>query len=414
MAGKLTTSKLQSLKATGKDYKLCDGNGLYIRVDTKGNKTWQFRYKNKWEPLGSYPTISLKAAREEAFRAKQLLSNGKDPKIEREKQKYQDEYIFLNLATKAIESRHPTQPYGWDSEEVYKRNLSILNRLILPKLKTLNIKDIEPYQIAKVLEGNTPSNQNKMKNLFNLIFNYAIGKGLIKYNVARDIKVDKADTKGFEFIDPVEDKYHFSELLRDIDTYKGQYNISMALRLAVLVGFRPRNIVELKWENIKSVKQDGQEINFISIKAEDMKMKRDFRQPLSKQAYDLLMEIKEYNGGHAHVFHSTNSNTRYISKESLSKALRETLGYNGNSKPKQHTHGFRKSARTYISSIRSKYNWCDDAVRMILSHSKANSIDEIYDKNDFLIERAEMLQLWADYVDHIRVNSNVTKIDNVG
>nr|WP_232223359.1 Arm DNA-binding domain-containing protein [Francisella frigiditurris] len=70
---------------------------------------WQFRYKNKWEPLGSYPTISFKAAREEAFRAKQLLSNGKDPKIEREKQKYQDEYIFLNLATKAIESRYPTK-----------------------------------------------------------------------------------------------------------------------------------------------------------------------------------------------------------------------------------------------------------------------------------------------------------------
>ncbi len=31
-------------------------------------------------------------------------------------------------------------------------------------------------------------------------------------------------------------------------------------------------------------------------------MGRDFRQPLSKQAYKILMEMKEYNGGCEYVF----------------------------------------------------------------------------------------------------------------
>lgn len=45
-------------------------------------------------------------------------------------------------------------------------------------------------------------------------------------------------------------------------------------------------------------------IPFVFISADNMKMSRDFRQPLSKQAYKLLMEIKEYNGGFEYVFHS--------------------------------------------------------------------------------------------------------------
>lgn len=76
-------------------------------------------------------------------------------------------------------------------------------------------------------------------------------------------------------------------------------------------------------------------------------------------------------------------------------------------KPKQHTHGFRKSVRTYISSTRSKCNWCSDSIRMILSHSKENAIDNIYDKNDFIIECSQMLQLWANYVDEVKANSNI-------
>jgi len=92
------------------------------------------------------------------------------------------------------------------------------------------------------------------------------------------------------------------------------------------------------------------------------------------------MDIKEYNGGYQNVFHSTASKDKHISIASLSKALKVTLGYDGIDEPKQVTHGFRKSIRTYISNIRSKHNWSDDSIRMILSHSKGNAIDNIYDK----------------------------------
>ncbi|API87539.1 tyrosine-type recombinase/integrase [Francisella uliginis] len=411
MAKNLTASKLQSLKATGKDYRLNDGNGLYIKVSKVGSKSWQFRYKGKWLGIGSYPAISLKQARDEAFKYNQMLSSGKDPKLEKERTEHINEGIFEVVVKNALESKHPSKPSGWKNEGVYKRNVSICDRFLLPSLKTYNINEIVPRQLAKILEKETPANQKKIKTILNLIFGYAVGKGIANFNIVRDIQIDTVKTDGYQFINPIEDKYNFSQLLNDIDNYKGQYNTKMALKLAVLIGFRPSNIVEMKWEDIQEAKINSKKVPFVFISADSMKMSRDFRQPLSKQAIEIIEQMRAYNGGCEYVFYSTSSKSRHISIESLSKALRDTLGYNGKDKPKQDTHGFRKSVRTYISSIRSKYNWCSDSIRMVLSHSKENAIDNIYDKNDFLLERSQMLQLWADYVDDVKANSNVISME---
>ncbi len=414
MSTKVTDSKIKSLKY--KDQKSMSlGDRLNIKIDKKDNKYFFYLYalsgKRNTIGIGSYPATSLKQARDEAFKYNQMLASGKDPKLEKEKTKHQDDGIFANVAAEALESRHPSKSNGW-TETTYKKNISIYKRFIFPSLKSFQIVDIEPRQISQVLSKETPNNQQKIIAIFHCIFGYSVSKkGLCKYNIAREIKADIAKTDGFAFINPVEDQYNFSKLLNDIDSYKGQYNTAMALKLAVLVGFRPNNIATLRWENIKDTKIKGKTIHYIFLSAENMKMSRDFRQPLSKQAYKILMKMKEYNGGCEYVFYSTSSKCRHISKDSLSKALRETLGYNGIDKPKQVTHGFRKSARTYISSIQSDYNWSVDGIRMILSHSKENAIDNIYDKNDFLLERSQMLQLWADYVDEVKANSNVINME---
>lgn len=140
-----------------------------------------------------------------------------------------------------------------------------------------------------------------------MIFNYAVGKGICKYNATFGLQLDKENSKGFDFINPIEDKYNFSQLLNDIENYKGQYTTRMALKFATLVGFRPSNIVELRWGDIQETIIDGKVIPFAFISSENMKMSRDFRQPLSKQAYEILEEVRQYNGNYKYVFHSTNT-----------------------------------------------------------------------------------------------------------
>lgn len=45
-----------------------------------------------------------------------MIVSGKDPKLEKEKAKYN---FFSLVAGKTFETKHPSKPHGWKSEEVY-------------------------------------------------------------------------------------------------------------------------------------------------------------------------------------------------------------------------------------------------------------------------------------------------------
>jgi integrase len=65
-----------------------DGGGLFLRVTSKGGKSWVFRFtspagdmagKGREMGLGSYPAVSLSGARDAATKARALVIAGKDP-----------------------------------------------------------------------------------------------------------------------------------------------------------------------------------------------------------------------------------------------------------------------------------------------------------------------------------------------
>ena len=60
---KLTAIKIKNSLIKDKDYKLADGNGLYLLVSKSGGKYWRYNYrfhgKQKTYSLGVYPDMSL-------------------------------------------------------------------------------------------------------------------------------------------------------------------------------------------------------------------------------------------------------------------------------------------------------------------------------------------------------------------
>ncbi len=79
---KLTDKACQNAKPKEKPYKLSDGGGLYLLVNSSG-RYWRLKYrilsKEKVLALGTYPQISLLEAREAAKAAKKTLIAGVDP-----------------------------------------------------------------------------------------------------------------------------------------------------------------------------------------------------------------------------------------------------------------------------------------------------------------------------------------------
>ena len=84
----LTDTKIRSLSKKGMH---ADGDRLYLQVSSRHGKSWLFRWKiegkTRYSGLGSYPAVTLKAARAAAVKCNQLLAEGLDPIEEKKKAK---------------------------------------------------------------------------------------------------------------------------------------------------------------------------------------------------------------------------------------------------------------------------------------------------------------------------------------
>jgi len=84
----LTDSQIKKAKAQGKEYKLFDGDGLFLLIKPNGKKFWRRRYKfngkEKQKSLGEYPFVSLADARKKSNEIKEALVKGKNPSKNKE------------------------------------------------------------------------------------------------------------------------------------------------------------------------------------------------------------------------------------------------------------------------------------------------------------------------------------------
>jgi len=113
MSGKLTDTKIKNIKHKDKDFVLTDGAGLQINIRANKTKRWELifksptTFKRRKYPLGNYPTVSLKEARELKEKNINLIRKGLDPidekrKSEKEK-KLNDESNFKVIADEWLE-----------------------------------------------------------------------------------------------------------------------------------------------------------------------------------------------------------------------------------------------------------------------------------------------------------------------
>ncbi len=74
---KLTESSIRKAETYEKQYKIYDGDGMFLLVHPNGSKYWRMKYtfegKSKLASFGVWPQVSLKEAREMRQDAKQKI-----------------------------------------------------------------------------------------------------------------------------------------------------------------------------------------------------------------------------------------------------------------------------------------------------------------------------------------------------
>jgi integrase len=183
-------------------------------------------------------------------------------------------------------------------------------------------------------------------------------------------------------------------LLRAIDEYSGTFVVKCALSLAPLVFVRPGELRQAEWAHIDL---EAKEWRYLVTKT-----KTQHIVPLSTQAVEILTSLHPLTGGGRFVFPSarTPNGSRAMSDVALLAALRR-MGF---TKDEMSVHGFRAMARTILDEV---LGCRPDFIEHQLAHAVRDPNGRAYNRTAHLVERAKMMQSWADYLDGLKAGAQV-------
>ena len=383
----LTDTTLRAVKATEKAQKLFDGNGLFLFVSPTDTKSWRLKYrfqgKEKLLTLGTYPQTSLKEARERAADARKQLDGGIDPgEVKKEEQQAADPITLEQVAREWYEKQLP----AWSkrhSEDVMER----LEKNIFPFLGDRPIAEVNAPELLTVLRRiearGAIETAHRVRGICSLFFRYAVATSRAERDPAADLKgaiTNRIPKPRAAITTPDE----VGALMRAIDGFAGTYTVKCALQMCALTFCRPGEVRTAEWTEF-----DFKE-NLWRIPGNKMKMRMDHLVPLSRQALDILEELRQLTGSGKYLFPSIRTIERPISDMTLIAGLRR-MGFE---KDEMSAHGFRAMASTLLN----EQGYSADVIEKQLAHSPINKIRGIYNRAEYLPERRKMMQAWADYL----------------
>ncbi|MBO4312960.1 MAG: site-specific integrase, partial [Desulfovibrio sp.] len=260
--------------------------------------------------------------------------------------------------------------------------------------------------LSKSISGReTKTVHRSLAQMIGQIYDYARMTHSELQNCWTDVHLPKLVRKAF----PVEhhpcivDPGAFGELLRKIQEFYlhcQHPQTGLVMRMLPLVALRVGEVVKGVWGEI-----DFNTAQW-TISAKKMKMRRPHIVPLSYQSMAILNEAKKFSGDSEYIFPSVYSETcEHVHGNTPGKIL-ERLGYN--TKTEMSPHGFRGSFSTMLYGSKL---FDDDCIELQLAHVDKNQVRSAYNHYDWLPERQEMMQIWADYLDALRGGSTQTMRD---
>lgn len=385
--------KIKASKPKEKPYKLTDEKGLYLLINPNGSKLWKHKYRfaNKEKKLsfGAYPDVTLAQARAKRDEARTNLTNDIDPGILKNSIKRSKKLAAENSFEAIAREWHAKFTPKW-TEDHSKRVLSRLEQNIFPWIGKRPITEVTAPELLSALRRvearGAIETAHRIHQMCGQVFRYAIATGRAERDISQDLKGALAPVKTKHhatIIDPKE----IAKLLLAINDYKGFYITKCALQLAPLFFVRPGELRKAEWSEINYETAEWR------IPAHKMKMREQHIVPLSTQAITILKSLQAYSGDCQYVFPGIRTKTRPMSENTVLGALRR-LGY---SSDEMTGHGFRSMASTLLN----EQGWNRDAIERQLAHAERNNIRAAYNYAEYLPERREMMQSWADYLEKL-------------
>lgn len=382
----LNAAQVERLKAPGKH---ATGDGLYLQV-TGTSRSWLFRYRHGGRRrdlgLGSYPLITVAAARQAGREARLHLSAGRDPVEVRRSERLLSTAsgTFTEVARDYIDQHRA----GWRNPKSAAQWQASLHTYAMPRLANLAVDAISTDDVMAVLNPIwtvKTETAGRVRGRIEAILDFAKVRGLrsgenparwrghLDHLLAAKTKVRPVQHHKALSIDKVPATMH--ALAKSITP------ASLAVSFTTLTACRIGEVVGARWSEI------GLKRAVWTVPPERTKSRREHLVPLSKQALAVLKEAANIRQGDL-VFPSV-VRGKPISLTGTMMALRRAAP----SAEGVTVHGLRSTFR----------DWCGeqgvprDLAEHALAHVIGSATENSYARSKLLERRRGLMQRWADF-----------------
>ncbi len=362
-----------------------DGGGLRLVVDQQLNKRWVLRLtingKRRELGLGSFPEVSLEAARNRAAELRSQAAEGTDQRAIETKQRRAREVTFEEAFWTYFEVKQHTL----SNAKHLKQWPSTMEAYVFPAIGKMPVNEVAAGDIIQLLQPvwyEKAETARRVLQRLEAVFKSAIVRGFREkaspcIGIAGELGTAHRKVAHFRAL-----PYHdLPVLLQNIRDSKAQAVTKLCFAYLALTAARSSEARLAAWNEV------DRETDLWMIPARRMKARRQHVVPLSREANAILDEARRLGGGDL-IFPTVRG--KALSDMTLTKLIRD-LGW---------------ADRCTIHGIRSSFReWCaleakvpDRIAEAALAHVDKDRVQAAYLRSNFVEERRKLMQSWADFV----------------
>jgi integrase len=390
MTVRLSVRKIESLKPApaGKRYQLMDEQvpGFGVRVTDSGQCTFILRLRYPGSSnlnrraLGNFPELTLDEAREKARKWRDLVKQGKDPAAEEK-----PAATFASVAADWFAEKVRGERKAKDVER------EVTKEFVAPwgKRPITEITPIDVVSLIKAKKRTAPAQARNLLAHIKRLMAWAADQHLYGFTVSPIAHIKPAAIVG--------EKASGSRVLTDEELAalwraagKMGYPCGSVYRILILTGLRLNEVADARRSEFDLPAR------LWIIPAERMKGKnhkaRPHAVPLTDPVLEILQGLPRLAGKGGYLF-TTTFGEKPVWMGSKIKAQVDALMGN---MPPWTNHDIRRTVRSGLSRLKIS----EEAREAVLAHVRPG-IKGTYDRYEYLDEKREALELWAERVDQI-------------
>jgi len=366
-----------------------------VRVSSAGRKAFFLRYrvdgrkgKRSRLPLGTYPAVSLAAAREKALSSVAEVQNGVNPAMLRQEKRKAD-------TVGALFDAYMLQKESSFVRSTYRNYWAMWKKDCEKLLGDMKPADIERRHIIELLDNvesrtDGPHMANRVRTMLMSMFNWAVAKDRCKYNPVLGVsKAQKRELPCERFLSRDEIRKYW-ESSEELDT-----NSRVFWRLLLLLALRPGEVMKLEWRWIDD--------EVLTIPGSAVKNKREHQLYLTDSA---RAEIK--------LLEPLSAHTGFLFPGHQSESSRKTfkLAHDQMLKKMAVPHWTPRDIRRTCETQMRTFIRDSEGISRVLNHD-VSAIRRHYDRGDYFDRKRDVLIKWGRWVEDVVVHKDKQRVVNL-